>query len=64
MRCLGNMIHSVVSLVLATLKTLYGRPELLIHVLLQKLQRVPAPKQERLVTLIGFGIAVQHFSDH
>lgn len=58
------LLPSSVPHVLATLETLYGRPELLIHALLQKLRRVPAPKQDRLDTLIGFGIAVQNLSDH
>ncbi|XP_062713212.1 uncharacterized protein LOC134290169 [Aedes albopictus] len=73
-RCLkGHALESVrsrlllpasVPHVLATLETLYGRPELLIHALLQKIRGVPAPKQDRLDTLIGFGMAVQNLSDH
>ncbi|XP_058817458.1 uncharacterized protein LOC131680765 [Topomyia yanbarensis] len=73
-RCLkGHALESVrsrlllpasVPNVLATLETLYGRPELLIHALLQRIRGVPAPKQERLDTLIGFGMAVQNFCDH
>lgn len=50
--------------VLATLETLYGRPELLILALLQKIRGVPAPKQEKLETLIGFGIPVHNLGDH
>ncbi|XP_058816370.1 uncharacterized protein LOC131679655 [Topomyia yanbarensis] len=73
-RCLkGHALESVrsrlllpasVPNVLATLEILYGRPELLIHALLQRIRGVPAPKQERLDTLIGFGMAVQNFCDH
>ncbi|XP_062698792.1 uncharacterized protein LOC134290273 [Aedes albopictus] len=73
-RCLkGHALDSVrsrlllpagVPHVLATLETLYGRPELLIHALLQKIRGVPPPKQDRLDTLIGFGMAVQNLSDH
>ncbi|XP_062712096.1 uncharacterized protein LOC134289727 [Aedes albopictus] len=58
------LLPSSVPHVLATLETLYGRPELLIHSLLQKVRNVPAPKQDRLDTLIGFGMAVQNLSDH
>lgn len=53
-RCLeGHALESVrsrvlmpvsVPHVLATLETLYGRPELLILALLQKIRGVPAPK--------------------
>lgn len=50
--------------VLTTLQLLYGRPELLVHVLLDKVRTVPAPKAERLDTLIDFGLAVQSLCDH
>ncbi|XP_052562964.1 uncharacterized protein LOC128092673 [Culex pipiens pallens] len=50
--------------VLATLETLYGRPELLIQTLLQKLRSTPGPKPNRLETLIAFGMVVQSLSDH
>ncbi|XP_062550942.1 uncharacterized protein LOC134215820 [Armigeres subalbatus] len=50
--------------VLQTLQLLYGRPELLIHVLLDKVRSVPTPKPERLDTLIEFGLAVQSLCDH
>ncbi|XP_058448630.1 uncharacterized protein LOC131428600 [Malaya genurostris] len=73
-RCLrGHALESVrsrlllpagVSHVIDTLETLYGRPELLIHTLLQKIRVVPAPKSDRLGTLIEFAMAVQNLSDH
>ncbi|XP_058817813.1 uncharacterized protein LOC131681120 [Topomyia yanbarensis] len=73
-RCLkGNAFEAVrsrlllpapVSHVIATLETLYGRPELLIHTLLQKVRNVPGPKQDRLDTFIGYGLAVQNLCDH
>ncbi|XP_062557968.1 uncharacterized protein LOC134222837 [Armigeres subalbatus] len=73
-RCLkGHALESVrsrlllpagVPQVIATLKILYGRPELLIHTLLQKIREVAAPKHDRLDTLIGFGMAVQNLCDH
>ncbi|XP_062557324.1 uncharacterized protein LOC134222196 [Armigeres subalbatus] len=73
-RCLkGNALEAVrsrlllpssVPSVIATLETLYGRPELLIYTLLQKVRGTPAPKQDRLETLIGYGMAVQSLSDH
>lgn len=73
-RCLkGHALESVrsrllmpagVPHVIATLETLYGRPELIIHTLLQKIRNVLSPKQDRLETLIAFGMAVQNLSDH
>ncbi|XP_055623138.1 uncharacterized protein LOC129766589 [Toxorhynchites rutilus septentrionalis] len=50
--------------VINTLQLLYGRPELLINVLLDKVRSTPAPKAERLETLIEFGMAVQSLCDH
>ncbi|XP_058816851.1 uncharacterized protein LOC131680146 [Topomyia yanbarensis] len=50
--------------VIDTLRLLYGRPELLISALLQKVRSVPAPKAERLETVIDFGIAVRSLCDH
>ncbi|XP_055622958.1 uncharacterized protein LOC129766451 [Toxorhynchites rutilus septentrionalis] len=57
-RCLkGHALES-------TLRTLYGRPELLIRVLLEKVQQSPAPKPGRLETLVQFGLTVQNLVDH
>ncbi|XP_062717285.1 uncharacterized protein LOC134292262 [Aedes albopictus] len=50
--------------VIATLETLYGKPEHLIFMLLKKVREVPAPRPDKLETLIGFGIAVQNLCDH
>ncbi|XP_062705689.1 uncharacterized protein LOC115258970 [Aedes albopictus] len=73
-RCLkGNALESVrsrlllpasVPHVIKTLRTLYGRPELLIRSLLNKIQLVPAPRHDRLETLIQFGLSVQNLVDH
>ncbi|XP_058826986.1 uncharacterized protein LOC131686971 [Topomyia yanbarensis] len=50
--------------IIETLRLLYGRPELLINALLAKVRSVPAPKAEKLESLIDFGIAVQGLCDH
>ncbi|XP_062538391.1 uncharacterized protein LOC134206679 [Armigeres subalbatus] len=50
--------------VIATLETLYGKPEHLIFMLVKKVREVPAPKSDKLETLIGFGMAVQNLCDH
>ncbi|XP_065075705.1 uncharacterized protein LOC135699384 [Ochlerotatus camptorhynchus] len=46
--------------VISTLKTLFGRPEIIIHSLVNKVREMPAPKAEKLNTLIDFGVAVQN----
>ncbi|XP_062556965.1 uncharacterized protein LOC134221800 [Armigeres subalbatus] len=46
--------------VLATLKTLFGRPEIIVHSLVNKIREMPPPKAENLQTLIDFGVAVQN----
>lgn len=73
-RCLkGNAFESVrsrlllpssVPHVITTLRTLYGRPELLIRALLEKVHRAPAPKHDRLQTVMEFGLMVQNLVDH
>ncbi|XP_062701849.1 uncharacterized protein LOC115265478 [Aedes albopictus] len=73
-RCLkGHALESVrsrlllpasVPHVIQTLRILYGRPELIIRSLLNKIQHVPAPRHDRLETVIQFGLAVQNFVDH
>ncbi|XP_053692180.1 uncharacterized protein LOC128740643 [Sabethes cyaneus] len=46
--------------VIATLRTLFGRPEIIVHSLVAKICDMPAPKAEKLSTLIDFGVAVQN----
>lgn len=73
-RCLkGNALEAVrchllmpesVPIVLSMLKTLYGRPELIIQVLLAKVKSVPAPKADKLESLVNFGLVVQNLCAH
>ncbi|XP_055622896.1 uncharacterized protein LOC129766396 [Toxorhynchites rutilus septentrionalis] len=73
-RCLkGNAFESVKSRlllpasvphVIQTLRTLFGRPDLLIRSMMNKIQQVPAPRHDRLETVMHFGIAVQNLVDH
>ncbi|XP_062713890.1 uncharacterized protein LOC134290723 [Aedes albopictus] len=73
-RCLkGHVMESVrsrlllpasVPHVIKTLRTLYGRPELIIRSLMNKIQQVPPPRHDRLETLINFGLSVQNLVDH
>lgn len=58
------LLPDTVPQVLNTLQLLYGRPELLIGALLHKVRSVPAPRAEKLESLIEFGMAVQSLCDH
>ncbi|XP_062539161.1 uncharacterized protein LOC134207463 [Armigeres subalbatus] len=69
----GNALEAVRSLLLepswvlmsvSTLQTLYGRPDLIINSLLQKLRATPAPKPDKLESLISFGLACQNLCGH
>ncbi|XP_058816580.1 uncharacterized protein LOC131679848 [Topomyia yanbarensis] len=46
--------------VIHTLRTLFGRPEIIVHSLVCKIREMPTPKTEKLETLIDFGVAVQN----
>lgn len=50
--CVGEVIE--------TLRLLYGRPELILNSLLAKVRAEPAPKPERLDTLINYALSVQN----
>ncbi|XP_055914028.1 uncharacterized protein LOC129947476 [Eupeodes corollae] len=51
-----NCFHQVMS----RLKTLYGRPELIIQTLLQKVNTTPPPKDGKLETILNFALEVQN----
>lgn len=56
-----QLLHpSNLNQVLATLKMLFGRPEIIVHSLLQKINNLPAPKADRLGTLVDFALAVRN----
>ncbi|XP_053691700.1 uncharacterized protein LOC128740196 [Sabethes cyaneus] len=46
--------------IMSTLKTLFGRPEMIVHSLVARIRDMPSPRAEKLNTLIDFGIAVQN----
>ncbi|XP_062699293.1 uncharacterized protein LOC134284458 [Aedes albopictus] len=50
--------------VINTLRTLYGRPELLIRSLHETIRRTPGPRHDRPESILEFGLAVQNFVDH
>ncbi|XP_062702635.1 uncharacterized protein LOC134285592 [Aedes albopictus] len=57
----GHLYHpSSVPQVMATLETLFGRPELIVKCLMNKVHATPAPKAEKLESLISFGLVVQN----
>ncbi|XP_055604514.1 uncharacterized protein LOC129752769 [Uranotaenia lowii] len=50
--------------IMETLRFVYGRPELLLEELLEKIRGIPAPKPDRLETLVDYGVAVKSLSGH
>ncbi|XP_058810950.1 uncharacterized protein LOC131675821 [Topomyia yanbarensis] len=58
------LLPSSVPQVMETLKMLYGRPALLINSLIQRVRNTPAPKIEKLHTVVEFGMELQSLCDH
>lgn len=50
--------------VIEALRVMYGRPEQLIHMLLDKVKKTEAPKSDRLETFIPFSLTIQELCDH
>lgn len=46
--------------VMETLRLMYGRPELIIHELLEDVKKTPSPKPDDLGSLVKFAISVQN----
>lgn len=45
---------------LSTLKMLFGRPEIIVHSLIQKINMIPAPEAENFNSLVDFALAVRN----
>ncbi|XP_053691610.1 uncharacterized protein LOC128740123 [Sabethes cyaneus] len=59
------LLHpSTVPQIISTLQTLYGRPEQIVNNMVTKVRATPAPKAEKLETLIEFGLVVQNLCGH
>ncbi|XP_055613257.1 uncharacterized protein LOC129759762 isoform X1 [Uranotaenia lowii] len=58
------LLPNSVPQVIETLRMLYGKPEQLIHTLLNKVRKTDAPRSDRLETFVPFGMAVQELCDH
>lgn len=58
------VLPATVPQVIETLRMRYGRPELLINTLLNKVRAIPAPRPDKLEGLIDLGMAVQTLVDH
>lgn len=54
------LVPSSIPSVIETLRLMFGRPELIIHNLLQKVRDGPAPKAENLESVIDFALSVQN----
>ncbi|XP_062538728.1 uncharacterized protein LOC134207003 [Armigeres subalbatus] len=50
--------------IIRTLTTLYGRPEALIGTLLAEVRAAPAPRSEKLESIINFGLVVRNLCAH
>ncbi|XP_062707477.1 uncharacterized protein LOC134288004 [Aedes albopictus] len=49
-----------VTQIISTLKMRFGNPEIIVHNLMAKISSTPAPKAEKLDTIIEFALAVQN----
>ncbi|XP_062556853.1 uncharacterized protein LOC134221681 [Armigeres subalbatus] len=58
------LLPSSVASVMATLRMLFGRPEILINSLLRRVRSSPAPKADNLKSIVDYGLAVQNLIDH
>ncbi|XP_055589038.1 uncharacterized protein LOC129741339 [Uranotaenia lowii] len=59
------LLHpSTVPKVIHTLQTLYGKPEQIVHHMVCKVRASPAPKGDRMETLVSFGLMVQNLCSH
>lgn len=59
------LLHpSTVTQVVSTLQTLYGRPEQIVSIMITKVRETPAPKANRMDTLVKFGLTVQNLTAH
>ncbi|XP_058456592.1 uncharacterized protein LOC131433989 [Malaya genurostris] len=50
--------------VISTLQILYGRPEQIVQNLIMKVRTTPAPKVDKMDSLISFGLVVQNLCGH
>ncbi|XP_055585033.1 uncharacterized protein LOC129737892 [Uranotaenia lowii] len=50
--------------IIETLHMLYGKPEILLHSIIQKLRATPPPKEDNLRSIINFGLAVKNTVNH
>ncbi|XP_062708969.1 uncharacterized protein LOC134288366 [Aedes albopictus] len=62
--CSKLLLPESVPHAIETLRIRYGRPELLLKSLLEKVRRTSGPRQDKLETVIEFGLAVGNFVDH
>ncbi|XP_058817796.1 uncharacterized protein LOC131681103 [Topomyia yanbarensis] len=63
MRC-SLLVPDTVPQVIDDLRMLYGRPALLVEMLLRKVRSIPAPRSDKLEMLIDFGMAVNNLCRH
>ncbi|XP_058816892.1 uncharacterized protein LOC131680190 [Topomyia yanbarensis] len=58
-RC--QLLHpSNLGKVISTLKMLYGRPEIIVYSLMQKINQLPSPRADKLNSIVEFALAVRN----
>uniref|UniRef100_A0A182W697 Uncharacterized protein n=1 Tax=Anopheles minimus TaxID=112268 RepID=A0A182W697_9DIPT len=58
------MLPNAAPLIMKVLEKLFGKPSQLIRQLIEKVQKMEAPKPEKLNDLVTFGLEVQNLCDH
>ncbi|XP_055630329.1 uncharacterized protein LOC129771064 [Toxorhynchites rutilus septentrionalis] len=57
----SQLLHATnVDNVISTLRMLFGRPEIIIHSVIRKIHALPAPKVDKLSSLVDFAVAVRN----
>ncbi|XP_065088896.1 uncharacterized protein LOC135710301, partial [Ochlerotatus camptorhynchus] len=49
-----------VSTIISRLKTLFGNPEVIVETMIKRIRMMPAPKADKMESIIDFGVAVQN----
>ncbi|XP_038116949.1 uncharacterized protein LOC119769121 [Culex quinquefasciatus] len=55
---------STIPQLLTSLKLLYGRPEQIVHTMIEKVRATPAPRADKLESLVSFGLVVHNLCGH
>ncbi|XP_055628954.1 uncharacterized protein LOC129770265 [Toxorhynchites rutilus septentrionalis] len=57
----SQLLHAMnVDNVISTLRMLFGRPEIIVHSVIRKIHTLPAPKVDKLGSIVDFAVAVRN----